>query len=200
MKESKKFLQVVSVLSLIVAVLGISVGFASMSNSLTINGTTDVKPANWSVHFKEVRGPELLYGAEEIKAPVISQKDTHISDYAVKLTKPGDKAVYYIDVTNDGDIDSMITANPIIATPVITASSLENKENDERIVRDNLIYTVTYEDGSEIKLGDELKAKNGYRTKTIKIVIEYNEAAEEIPSSDVNITGLDVTLLYGQKN
>ena len=200
MKENKKFLQMVSVLSLIIAVLGISVGFASMSNSLTINGTAEIKPANWSVHFTNVRGPELSNGASEITAPTISQKDTHIGDYAIQLTKPGDKAVYYIDVTNDGDINAAITAKPIITTPVITAVSTENKENDERIIRENLKYSVTYDDGSEIKLGDELKAVNGSRTKTIKIVLEYDENATEIPTDDVHITGLDVTLLYGQKN
>lgn len=197
MKEGKRVLQTITVLSLLVAVLGITVGFASMSRTLTINGSTDVKPANWSVHFTNLQPVVLTNAATETTAPTLSGNDTHMGDYKVSLTKPGDKAVYYVDVVNDGDIDAQLTS-ATIATPTITATSVENKTADEAAVSNNLLYSVTYSDGTAITEGDELLAPNG--TKTLKITIEYDANATVLPSAEVNITGMDVTLIYGQKN
>lgn len=197
MKEGKRVLQTITVLSLLVAVLGITVGFAAMSRTLTINGSATVEPANWSVHFTNLRPVALTNDATETSTPTLSEVDTHMGNYAVSLTKPGDKAVYYVDVVNDGDIDAALTS-VTIATPTITGTSTTNKAADETIVQNNLLYSVTYSDGSAITVGDELAAETG--TATLKITIEYDPTATAIPSDDVNITGMDVTLIYGQKD
>ncbi len=197
MKEGKKILQTITVLSLLVAVLGITVGFASMSRTLTINGTTAVEPANWSVHFTNLKPVALTNSATETVTPTLSEVDTHMGDYAVSLTKPGDKAVYYVDVVNDGDINAALTS-VTIAQPTITATSTTNKDADEAAVKNSLLYSVTYADGSAIASGDELVAKTG--KATLKISIEYDLNSTVIPSDDVTISGMDVTLIYGQKN
>lgn len=196
MKSNNKTIQIFAAAIVLVAVIGITVGFATMSRALAINGTTTVEPANWSVHFTNLRSTELTGSAAEVKTPTLTEKDTHMGDYEVKLSKPGDKAVYYVDVVNDGDLNAELTSVSI-ATPTITASNNETKDKDEQVVRSNLVYTVTYADGTPIVEGDTLTAENG--KSTIKVVIEYNPAATELPTGDVTITGMDVDLIYSQK-
>ena len=45
-KNSKK-----TVYLILVLILGISVGYAALSATLKINGTSTIKSAKWSVHF-----------------------------------------------------------------------------------------------------------------------------------------------------
>ena len=51
MKNNKNILYAIVALALLVSVIGISVGFASMSSSLNVNGVTTMAPASWKIKF-----------------------------------------------------------------------------------------------------------------------------------------------------
>ena len=196
MKDNKKFLQVFSVLALVVAVLGISVGFAALSQTLTINGTAEVTPANWNVHFENLVQPYALTGGATITGnPTLTA--THFGNYHVTLTKPGDKAVIKFDVKNAGDIPAKLT-DYTFAAPVITGTSEDAtaKAADEAMVSENLVYTLTYEGGTAITKNSDTLAVN--EAKTLELTVEYKASAESVPSAAVNITGMDVTFVYTQ--
>ena len=205
MKENKKYLQLFSVLALVVAVLGISVGFAAMSQTLTITGKATVDPANWDVKFTQATFSNNNTDAYAVTAaaqgnepakPTLS--DTTFSNYEIVLTKPGDKGTYYVKVENDGDINAQLTTANIGSTLTFTGSAQDSavKAADEAIVEANVTYTVTWDGGAAIQTGSRLNANGD--SKVIKIEVEYDPDADELPSAPVTITGRDVTLIYTQ--
>ena len=194
MKDDKKILYGLVVLALVLSVVGISIGFAAMSTDLTINGSAEVVPASWDIKFKDLSSPTITGDAEVTTAPTITS-DTHIGNYAVKLTKPGDSVTYTFKVANDGTIDALLT-NFIKATPTFTGTGA-TAAADATIVQNNFVYTITYSDDTAItKNTDELDAKS---YKTVKLVVGYKDDATTLPTNAVTISGLDVTFTYGQK-
>ena len=194
MKDNKKVLYGLVALALVLSVVGISIGFAAMSTDLTINGSAEVVPASWDIKFKDLSSPTITGDAEVTTAPTITS-DTHIGNYAVKLTKPGDSVTYTFKVANDGTIDAVLT-DFIKATPTFTGTGA-TASADATIVQNNFVYTVTYSDDTAItKNTDELDAES---YKTVKLVVGYKADATELPTNTVTISGLDVTFTYGQK-
>ena len=82
------------------------------------------------------------------------------------------------------------------ATPVVTGTAEETATEDERIVRENLVYTLTYADDTAINVNDVLNKND---SKTLKLTVAYKATATEMPTAEVDITGMDVTFVYGQK-
>ena len=194
MKDNKKFLYVMVIAALVLSVVGVSIGFASMSTELTINGTTTVVPATWKIKFQnlsKVSGDDSLITT----APQITS-DTHIGNYAVTLSKPGDQVVYKFQVANTGSLDAELSSYTL-ATPTITGTG-DAAEADATIVRNNLVYTLTYNDASHtaIQVGDELAKTD---SKEFILTVGYSATATELPAAEVSITGMDVTFVYGQK-
>ena len=194
MKNNKKVLYGLVALALVLSVVGISIGFAAMSTDLTINGSAEVVPSSWDIKFKDLSSPTITGAAEVTTAPTITS-DTHIGNYAVKLTKPGDSVTYTFKVANEGTIDAKLT-DFIKATPTFTGTGA-TASADATIVQNNFVYTVTYSDDTAItKNTDELDAES---YKTVKLVVGYKADATELPTNTVTISGLDVTFTYGQK-
>ena len=85
MKANKKVLQIVSMVVLFLAVVGISIGFAMMSTQLSITGTVKVVPATWDIKFlQNYSFSDNDTDAEETDTPTIT--DTTITGYEVTLT------------------------------------------------------------------------------------------------------------------
>ena len=193
MKENRKALYSFVALALVLSIVGISVGFAAMSTELRINGSANVVPASWKIKFSNLSAPTISGAATVTTAPTI-QSDTHIGNYEVELSKPGDSVVYTFDVVNDGSIDAELSTYTF-ATPTITGTGA-TADADATIVQSNLVYTLTYADGTAIQQGDELA--NG-ETKSLKLTVGYSSTAETLPTNAVEIGGMDVTFVYGQK-
>ena len=193
MKDNKKLLYSMVIVALVLSVVGISIGFAAMSTQLTINGTATVTPVTWKIKFQDlskVTGEDDLI----VTAPQITS-DTHIGNYALKLTKPGDKVAYKFSVINTGTINAELTSYTF-ATPTITGTGA-NAVNDAAIVSKNLKYTLTYNDENKtaIQVGDAL---NVNQSKELILTVEYDAAADDLPEDEVTIAGMDVTFTYGQ--
>ena len=193
MKENKKTLYSFVALSLVLSVIGISVGFAAMSTELNLNGSASVTPATWKIKFNNLSSPTIEGNASVVTAPTITS-DTHIGNYEVQLTKPGDSVVYTFDVVNSGSIDAELSTYNF-AAPTITGEGAQASA-DEAIVRNNLVYTLTYADGSAINVNDTLDRGT---TKSLKLTVGYSATATDLPANAVTISGMDVTFVYGQK-
>ena len=194
MKDNRKVLYGLVALALVLSVVGISIGFASMSQDLTISGTTEVVPASWKIKFANLSSPTIAGDATVTTAPTI-QGDTHIGNYAIQLTMPGDSVTYTFDVVNEGSIDAELTSL-VMATPTFTASGTNNAGTDATTVQTNFVYTLTYSDGSTISVDDALAANSSV---TLKLVVGYDTNATALPQDSVSVTGMDITLTYGQQ-
>lgn len=81
-------------------------------------------------------------------------------------------------------------------TPVCTGLSSTTGTSDATIVSSNIIYTLTYTDtGVEVRKGDIINAGD---SKSVTLTLKYNGETSQLPTNDVEISGLDVILVYGQ--
>lgn len=179
---------------LIIAIILLTVAFAAMSTVLTINGTGIVDPGGWGVKFENLSAP-ILKGGASVETPAKIEGETEINDFRAVLTKPGDSVSYKFDIKNYGQINAQISSLTK-QTPVCTGLSTSTGTADSTIVSSNISYTLTYtSNGSTVAKGDIL---NAGETKNVTLTLKYNSDTTQLPSNDVEISGLDVTLVYGQ--
>ena len=162
-------------------IVGLSVGYASISSTLTINGTSSINKTTWDVHFQNVSVTKGSVSATT--GPSISSDGLSI-DYSVPLSLPGNFFEFTVEVINNGSISAKLSDNPIIAGVSVEQDVYTN-------------YLVTYSDGTEIKSGDIL---NSGDIKIIKVRIEYdrNITASQLPSESQTLN-LIYSMNYVQK-
>ena len=163
-------------LPLILMILGISLGYALLSQNLTINGITKVKGNNWSIHFDNVQisSGSVTLSTGDSAAEIDSNDDTLV-EYTVTLNTPGDFYEFTVDAVNDGTVDGMI--GEIISKLNNTAISTTNP------VPSYLDYSVTYADGTAIAANHLLAANT---SETYKVRVEFKRDIEEtdLPTTD----------------
>ena len=183
------------IVALIVSTVAITIGYASFSGALKINGDATVNHSSWIIKFTNLAEANLLGTAEEVNPPEISENGTTLSGYNVKFTTPGDSVSYTFDVANEGTFKAKITSLDI-STPICTGNG-ENAANDAANVCNHLLYTLTYSDGTSLSVGDIL---NSETSKSLILTLTYKDdiTAEELPNNDVAVSNLSLTINYGQ--
>ena len=169
MKRMKKRL---SVLVLLLLLMVVSVGYAALSSTLTVTGTSTINSATWNVHFANVQTTSGSVSATT--SPTVSGTNTTSLTYAVTLTQPGDFYEFTVDVVNGGGINAKLSAVPTL-TGVSTAQDVYTN------------YTVKYSDNTSPAANALL---NAGATKTYKVRVEYdrNIEAEQMPTTPQEMT------------
>ena len=169
--------------------------FASFTQQLDIQGKATVKKSSWSIKFANLQPVVKTGTATEVTEPTINTNDTKISEYDVTLTTPGDSVSYSFDVVNAGTFNAKISSITI-PTPSCEGNGT-NAATDATNVCDNLTYTLTYADGSPIRVDDTLDAGE---TKSLKLTLLYssNVSAEQLPTDDVAVSNLAISIIYSQ--
>lgn len=176
-----------------VAILGIT--WAAFTQQLTIDGSATVKQSSWKIQFINLQEATTTGTAKEITPPTIESGDTKVGDFAVTLTTPGDSVSYKVSVKNAG------TFNAKVSSITVPKPSCEGSGNDAITDAQNvckyLEYKLTYAEGEEININDELTSG---QTKELLLTLKYkdNITAAELPKDDVTITNLAATLNYSQ--
>lgn len=192
-----KNIRVIMMVAVVALVCIMGIGFAAFSTTLSINGAGTVKASSWNVVFDNLSAVSKVGTAVEVTAPTISDNNTHIGDYDVTFTTPGDSISYSFDVKNTGTFDAEISSI-VISTPACTGNG-DTATVDANNVCNNLSYTLTYTDsGTAVSNGDTL---NSGATKNMTLKLSYNSSvtADLLPSNDVAISNLEVTVIYSQK-
>lgn len=182
--ENKKNTQLVVIVALSIAILFMSVGFATYASQLTINGTARVGSTKWSVHYVDTTYAEST-GSQVATSKTINETSV---TYGVTLNAPGEFYEFSIDVINDGNFDAKLSA--------ITMSTLTEAQAKY------LTYTLTYDGtpytASQSGLNVALP-HTGTNTKTVKVRVEYvqPENSTDLPAEAVDVT-LTAALDYVQ--
>ena len=195
--ERQKKKRVIVFIVLLLMILGITIGYAIMSETLTIGGQAQVQPASWEIRFANLALVPPVAGNNAVvdTMPTITGAgNTTISDYMVTLTRPGDLVAFEFDVQNNGNIPARLQTLTMNAPSafVITGTGA-NATADENIVRSNLTYTLTYTDNTPVAQNDTLAAGSSSR---MRLTLSYTGST--LPADDVQISGLGITLLYQQ--
>lgn len=197
--EKERGAKVIAIVALLIAVVGLTVGYAAYSSTLTINGTANVDPASWKVNFGYKTGDSLtgtINGhATENTAPTLA--DTTISGFDVTLKAPGDSVTYNFLIKNSGTLNARL-ANFTMGT--LTCAPNEGSKispEDATKLCGELKYTLTYAGagGSTITTGDILNPNN---SKELELKLEWPSASTLSVSDDVKVTIGTTTFVYEQ--
>ena len=180
-----KKIKILSAVSIIGAILAITVAFALMTRSMVINGSGNVKPALWDIHFKDISKPTITGGASVITEPTVADKGAKIDNLEVRLTLPQDKIEYTVYIENSGDMNAKIDD---IKYPTLT-------EEESKIFK----FSAKYEkDGSLMQVGDTL-FKN--EVKKVIITIEYLDISDKnLLPKETKTIDIDFKIKYVQDN
>lgn len=161
-------------LIIIVLLLIISLGFASISAALSITGESEVKANTWDVHFENVR-------SRGGSTPQISANRLSVN-YNVTLVMPGDYYEFIVDAKNDGTIDAMID----------TISNTGLTEQQQKYID----YSVKFNNGDPVNEGYILKSG---RKESYVVRLEYKKdlTASDLPTTDQTLS-LTFTVNYVQ--
>lgn len=220
--EKERRIKTLSLVALIVAVLGLTVAFAALSQTLTINGTATVDAASWDVHFENLKQEYVTGTAEVISEPNISSDGKGIENLQVSLKKPGDYVRYSYNAVNDGTIDAELTSflNNGFSEEDFDAIEEGSEEwqfryteilramypkadwdgdgittDEERIKAANDIYYVTSFNLSGVESRETLSAGD---KKYVYIEICWSGDSNELPKGEV-VMNIDLQFIFSQK-
>ncbi len=201
--EKTRKVKIISLCALLVAVLGLTVAFASLSQMLTINGSANVNAATWNIHFKNNIETSTEGTAKIITKPTLDDKTLSIENFEVSLTKPGDIATLMVDIINDGTLDAKI-GNKIINGYEIPENDVDVEKyidlvyeeadfdgdgvttKEEKQKAAELIGPIYEETGSVLSANDEEILRAGHELHEL-VAFKYAENATELPKGNVKI-------------
>lgn len=169
---------------LIVGLVSMTVAYAALSTSLTINGTANVAATTWDIHFANVAVDKAnTTGATEDSNGVITTMGTldnaiatnrsigtAFSGLVVDLAKPGDKATITFDIVNAGTIDAKNT--------VFTKHIAKTGGTTTETTNDVVTYTITCDTGANGNDSTLAKANNNTPTAAhCTLVVQYDNNA-----------------------
>ena len=211
--EKQRSIKGLSLVALIVAVLGLTVAFASLSRTLTINGQATMDPATWDIHY--VSGTLTHQTGGTATATDGSLAATAVSGLSVTLHKPGDTATYAWDVTNAGTIDAHIGTLTFGSQTTVSNAGLtctnagdNNGSSDATNVCNDVVITFKYASGAgfgqgvtvgdAVSVNDTLTVSEG--TKHLQLTITYPSTVtnDTYPADDVTITIPTISTIYEQ--
>ena len=190
--NNKKFTVTIALVAIaLVAVVGI--GVAAFTTTITVNGTGNVNSSSWEIKFQNLSAVTKTGTAKVITAPTLTS--THIGDYAVDFTTPGDSVSYTFEVINNGTFDAELSSISL-GSPKCTGTGT-TANTDATNVCKYVTYTLTYSNGTALATGDKLAAG---AKKTLKLTLTYKDFtnAAHLPKNDVTISGLKSTLVFSQ--
>lgn len=172
MRQKDSFLtkRICLIVIVLVAVMGLTVGFAALQTSLSINGNTKIDKVGWDIRFENINVTtgSVEIGNDDVAATIDPTDPTKVT-YNVTLSEPGDFYEFTVDVINKGSLPAKLDS--------IVKDSLTAEED----VYTN--YTVSYVDSTLPTIGDKL-ATGEANKKTLRIRVEFDEnvSAEELPT------------------
>ena len=185
--RQERGIQNVVIVFLAIAVLVMSVGFATYTEQLEINGTATFKKASWDVRFDTATYNET----STITSSAHNVGDKTIT-YSVTLPKPGDTFSFTVNVKNYGTIDAEL--KKITMTPL---------DSDQAKY---ISHTVTYAGTDYTQTTDNITGKvlagGGTATATVVVTVQYvlPANAEDLPTTADQTVDLDVTFDYVDAN
>ena len=152
---------------LLVLLMSIGIGYASLTTTLSINGTTNVATNSWNIYFANL---QINNGSVAGNPDATLSGNSMSIIYGGELVHPGDYYEFTVDVVNEGSLPGKVS---------IVGLTGNNTEY--------LSTSYTYSNGKPINLGDILNAGKSKKL-TIKAWIPEDIDTSLLPTSDTPIT------------
>ena len=190
MEKERKF-KTIGIVAVLVAIIGLSIAFAALSRTLSINGTAKQESSTWQVVWEKISGEDFVTtGTAEVQDnyPTLTENDTNLNLGIITLKKPGDKVTYRVNMANKGTIDAKVTG--------VTGVSLDNTY---------VSYSVKYLDNNI-----DITAANGRllaanQRKMVLIEVKFKESVtteqfNQIPQAGITVDLNGVEIQYSQND
>ena len=204
---------------LMVVVIGVGIGFASLSTQLNIMATAAVNP-EWKIEYvQDGQNPFMRQGVTILSEPVLY--NTSINSLSVEFDAGGGELVYFYKVKNKGSIPAKIgtieNATPICSSITENGTGIGGTyDDDAQTVCDNIQISVEHEyscgynmgsyaggeesglpeavinTDNQVKVDDELQPGE---MDCRKLIIKYNGPA---PANRVIIGNINISEIYEQ--
>lgn len=160
---------------LCVALVIMSVGYATMTANLKIGGEAKIS-STWNVRIQSIVKKESSNGVTELSSP---QAFSTNASFNVELKEPGDYAIYTVTVINAGSIDAVLQGINEIeqadGTGAIKYSyTSESAVDAELNASDTHTFDVKVEYLSTA-IGDNAPSPNA--SKSYTLALDYGQAA-----------------------
>lgn len=176
------------IITLLIGIVSMTVAYANFVSRLTIVSNAKVNASSWSIKFMNLKQKEIESGnTVVINSPArILEGSTIISGLEMVFNKPGDSVTYTFDIVNNGEIDAELN-NFVLGTPVCES---------EPTFCNNIEYTLTYSNGTPIKVGDYLDAGD---SKNVTMKIGLSRDLTKMSNTNLDVTNLNAIFDYIQK-
>lgn len=182
METKNRGIRALIIAALIVAVLGISVAFASLSQTLNINSTGTIRAAGWDVKWTAASGSKITGGsAVSAGSSDLTVPSATMTISGIVLENPEDKVQWVFTASNTGDIDAKLES----ITSLLVKNITFDGDESSNLTEDDIIVTLTKNPSGAIVAGDTLNAS---ATQQYILTVEFNPEAEEVPSESVYIS------------
>ena len=164
-------------ISLFFMVIFISIGYAYLSRTLSITGSTEIAANSWDIHFANL---SITEGSVEATTPAAIQSNTTSINYSVLLDLPGDFYEFSVDVVNAGTIPGKV--------------SISNIQGISSAAEPYLESSIKYTNGNSVQTDDLL---NPGSSKRIVVRVAYREDIDSLPDTNL-VLDLVFNANYGQ--
>lgn len=164
-REKKKYIRELIIMGLGLAIVVLTISYATVHATLDIAGISATRVVDWSVGFESAEVVSKTGSAEIVVPPTINGQNIH---YEVNLKHAGDSIKIKAVVRNNGHLEAKLKSFDIFGVPTK--------------YEDNINYSVTLEDGEFLHKGIVLKKVGSAREKdklTIYINLSYDKMIEE---------------------
>ena len=208
MEKDRKYKKI-GLVAVIVAVIGLSIAFAALSRTLTINGTGRVAASNWEVVWQEINGETFnTHGTDattesgypKLDGTTIAANNDHVEEGLtlslgeVSLKKPNDYATYKINIKNKGDIDAVLQS---INIPDLTQTEVGNTGH---YVSEFITIEILNGSGTASITTPQSLASNASIPVVVKV--SYNDISNAlyniVSSTGVTVSNFNITFTVNQ--
>lgn len=184
----------ISIIALIVAVLGVTIGYAVLSTTLNINfGNVTQNAMTWDVGFVGTSVEGVSDGTSNTgrSCGTASVTSSTVTLATTSLSKPGDKCTYPLKIKNNGGIVAKLTAITPKSPTDISCTSTEAS-----MVCGNITYKLASDaDGTtSLPINTTLDVEE---EKTAYLVVSYTGTT--LNSENITQSNGGFTLTYNQK-
>jgi hypothetical protein len=170
-KKTKNLL----VLIVLIAIIGIAVGYAALSQQLTLNGTASTSTSqDWNVHFVSSSAKVTTHSttyANTDKDATISLNDNLLAGTFSATLAPGETVVYEVSVINEGSIKASLSDITITGeTDHITCTVSPSTQSSTISSNGTHDYTVT------LSCSDMETLPTTAETASVTVTFTYNQA------------------------
>lgn len=187
MKSKRYYAQNAAIIVLALAIICMSIAYASYSTQLQLKGTTTVQSSKWSVVFKNpTKHSSTTIADDQITEFELADSTTLSFKANMSIN---DTYSFVVDVVNDGTFDAKLTSWTLTAKNITTNEALAINEEKTGASNSYLTYSVTWLDGTALAANDPLSHKVAGQTNNIKkllVTVKTQEpaTAAELPTTD----------------